>query len=105
MFFVSLLMKQHFQMELCFLPKGFILTENDGVHKALVLSFLVSANQNPASCHPMSLFSRLNILPPFVANAKSISLSIRCKHNIWRGGLFEVWSIVPFFYLHLASAP
>ncbi len=56
----------------------------------------------------MSLFSRLNILPPFVANVKSIYLSIRHKHDVWRGHLFEVWALCVlkslfFFYLHLAS--
>lgn len=55
-------------------------------------SLYSSANQKPASCHPMSLFSRLNILPPFVANVKSIYQSVHHKHDVWCGPLFEVWA-------------
>jgi len=53
----------------------------------------LSANQNPASCRAISLLSRVNILLPFVANAKSIYQSIRHKHDVLRGLLFQVWTL------------
>lgn len=78
-----------------FAQRVFIAYEHDGLPEALGLSpsLCSSANQDPASCHPMSLFSMLNISPPFVANVKSVYLSIRHKHDVRRGCLFKVGAL------------
>lgn len=88
------LMKQHFQ--LCwfgFTQRAYHVWKRWTSLSSWLSPFLcLSTNQDPASCHPMSLFSTLNILPPFVANVKSIYLSIRRKHDVWHGPVLEVWA-------------
>lgn len=75
-FSVTLVMKQHFQITLYLSLSLFALAWFSS-------SILQSANQDPAACHPMSLFSRLNIWPMLNPFTRQSAINMTCSMLVY----------------------